>query len=72
MNNEPQKSFETNEVRPFDRPPEHMDKAARNMRLMDTLVSMGLYVTAIPDSTGRIDSLIVSTGVPDYVPHFHG
>lgn len=47
--------------------PPHMDKPARNERLVARLMALGLYVEpvyreAVPDD---IDYLIVSSGLPD-------
>lgn len=47
--------------------PSHMDKWARNKRLYEGLLGMGLVVNPIPNSTdhGRIEALIVSTDLID-------
>lgn len=56
----------------FNAEPLHLDKAARNERVYKTLLDLGLYVLPIPDSVGRIDCFIVSTGVPAYKPQRQG
>lgn len=49
--------------------PSHMDRASRNRRLYDRLLSEGLYVRPVPkhvEGVGNlIDHLIVSVGLPE-------
>ena len=56
----------------FMKPPLHMNKEARNERLFETLLGMGLFVQPIPDGMGHIDCFLVSTGMPAYVPQAQG
>jgi hypothetical protein len=59
--------------------PLHMDRDARNRRLAQHLLSLGLYVEEVPEppiegvERQRVDYLKVSTELPSYFsPHFQG
>jgi hypothetical protein len=54
----------------FNGEPLSMDNAARNARLHEKLLELGLFVQPIPNKIGDIDCFIVSAGsIPAYVPH---
>ncbi len=61
----------TNNI-PFPEIPRSQDAAARNERLLPTLLGMGLVVQPLADANGGIDCFIVSTGLPNYVPQAQG